>query len=280
MDNAKVKNHIILVLLLVNVFLLGIVLTNALQERRATAERKQALSDVLSQNGIRLADGVELTQSVPAQVTLRRDEARETQIVTALLGSAERSDLGGNVYVYTAGNGGEARFRGTGDFTVLLGGSGMSAGKSPVDTAAGLLQPMGLRADEKAVHTQGSGDNEDVTFSCVWSGSTVYNARVTFHFSAGRLCLITGTRLFDTQSARVSLDNCPDGITVLMNFLQSVRSTGDVCTEIRSLKLGYFMSSAVSGECTLRPVWCVETDSRAYYIDAETGKSETLDAAA
>ena len=77
MDNAKVKNYIILVLLLVNVFLLGIVLTNALQERRATAERKQALSDVLSQNGIRLADGVELTQSVPAQVTLRRDDRPE-----------------------------------------------------------------------------------------------------------------------------------------------------------------------------------------------------------
>ena len=37
MDNAKVKNYIILVLLLVNVFLLAIVLTNALQERRATA---------------------------------------------------------------------------------------------------------------------------------------------------------------------------------------------------------------------------------------------------
>ena len=31
MDNAKVKNYIILVLLLVNVFLLGIVLTNALR---------------------------------------------------------------------------------------------------------------------------------------------------------------------------------------------------------------------------------------------------------
>ena len=165
-----------------------------------------------------------------------------------------------------------------GDVLWYINSVGVYLGFSLEDIAQNNLDKV-LSRKERGV-TQGSGDNEDVTFSCVWSGSTVYNARVTFHFSAGQLCLITGTRLFDTQSARVSLDNCPDGITVLMNFLQSVRSTGDVCTEIRSLELGYFMSSAVSGECTLRPVWCVETDSRAYYIDAETGKSETLDAAA
>ena len=38
---SKVKNYIILVLLLVNVFLLGIVLTNALQERRASDKGQQ-----------------------------------------------------------------------------------------------------------------------------------------------------------------------------------------------------------------------------------------------
>lgn len=279
MDKAKVKNFIILLLVLVNVFLLAIVLTNVRQARLAAADRKQALVDVLSQNGIRLSDSVELGQSVPPQLTLRRDAEREQKLVSALLGEAKLSDLGGNVYAYTNDTG-EAKFRGTGEFTVLLEDGSVSAGDSAVETARSLLKELGLRAAADGALTNGSGGDATVTLTCAWDDHPVYNARVAFYFSAGQLRRITGTRLFDTLSASAALSDCPDSVTVLMNFLQSVRSTGDVCTEIRALDIGYFMSSSVSGECTLRPVWCVQTDSRAYYIDAATGKSETLEASA
>ncbi|MGI5979116.1 MAG: hypothetical protein ACOX66_06405 [Oscillospiraceae bacterium] len=277
MDKAKVKNFIILLLVLVNLFLLAIVLTNVRQARLAAADRKQALIAVLSQNGIRLSEDVDLSQSIPPQFTLRRDAEREQALVSNLIGTAEMNDLGGNVYSYKS-DVGEAKFRGTGEFTVLFSGSGIDSGKDAAATVHELLKKLGLRASDEAVQTSGS--EVTVTLCCAWDDHPVYNARMAFYFSSDRLRLITGTRLFDKQSASAALEDCPDSVTVLMNFLQSVRSTGDVCTEIRGLDIGYFLVSSVSGECSLRPVWCVRTDSRAYYIDAETGKSESLETAA
>ena len=278
MDNAKVKNYILIVLALVNVFLLAIVLTNARQAARAAAARQQALEAVLSDNGIRLADTVSLRQSVPPQLTLRRELSREKDMVKALLGEADVTDLGGNVYSYKGKNGGEAKFRGTGEFTFLLPDGSVARGRDAVQTAKSILSRLGLRCSDAEPAVNQSGSSTALTFTCAWRDTPVFNARVSFYFNAASLCLITGTRPFDTQYSSTSADSAADSVTVLTNFLQSLRSTGDVCREIRGLDIGYFAVSAVSGDCTLHPVWCVQTDSHAYYIDAETGKSETLEA--
>lgn len=277
MDNAKIKNYIILVLALVNVFLLAIVLTNARQARRAAADRKQALETVLSENGIRLSKDADLSDAVLPELTLRRDAARESKMVTALLGDCNFSDLGGNVYSYRGKNGGEAKFRGTGEFTILLNPNAVGRGANAASTARSVLKKLGLKYSGETPEVSGGSEDTAVTLSCAWEDTPVYNARVTFYFTASGLRLISGTRLFDTQTASAAPGSCPDGITVLMNFLQSIRSTGDVCTEIRNLDMGYFVFSSVSGDCALQPVWCVRTDSHAYYIDAKTGKSLSLE---
>ena len=147
-----------------------------------------------------------------------------------------------------------------------------------METAKDVLKKLGLKCSGETPELKGGAGNTTVVLTCAWDGTSVYNARVTFYFTASSLNLISGTRPFDKQTAVTAPGNCPDGTTVLMNFLQSVRSTGNVCSEIRGLDIGYFVSSAVSGDCTLRPVWCIRTDSRAYYIDAGTGKSLTLEA--
>lgn len=278
MDNAKIKNYIILVLALVNIFLLAIVLTNARQARRAAADRQQALETVLADNGIRLSKDTDLSDAVLPELTLRRDAARESKMVTALLGDCDFSDLGGNVYSYKGKNGGEAKFRGTGEFTILLDANAVKRGTDVAATARSVLKKLGLRYSGETPEVSSSDGDATVTLSCAWEDMPVYNARVTFYFTASSLALISGTRPFDTQTASAAPGSCPDGITVLMNFLQSVRSTGDLCTEIRGLDMGYFVFPSVSGDCTLQPVWCVRTDSHAYYIDAKTGKSLTLEA--
>ncbi len=280
MDNAKVKNYIILVLALVNIFLLAIVLTNARQARKAASDRKQALEAVLSDNGIKLSEEADLSDAVLPTLTLKRDTEKEKELVTSLLGECAFSDLGGNVYSYKGKDGGEAKFRGTGEFDILLPSGDVKRGDDPAETAKRVLKKLGLKCSGETPELDGGIGDTTVVLTCAWDGTSVYNARVTFYFTATSLNRISGTRPFDKQTAAAAPSNCPDGITVLMNFLQSVRSTGDVCSEIRGLDMGYFVSSAVSGDCTLHPVWCIRTDSRAYYIDAGTGKSLAFEASA
>ena len=278
MDNARIKNYILIVLALVNVFLLAIVLTNVRQAARAAASRKQALETVLTQNGVTLADGIELAQDVPAQLTLRRDTARETEMVSALLGETDVTDLGGNVYYYKGKNGGEAKFRGTGEFTILPAGD-IARGSDAVKTAREMLKKLGLTVSSEAAELGGSDGDQTVTLTCAWKDAPVYNARVSFYFTATTLRLITGTRPFDVLYETAAPGACRDGVTVLMDFLQSLRASGGVCSEIRGLDVGYFAGSSVSGDSTLRPTWRVRTESGTYYIDAETGKAQTLEAA-
>ena len=276
MDKAKVKNYILLVLVLVNAFLLAIVATNARQAARAASQRKQALSAVLTQNGITLSSDVRPAQDIPPQITLRRDTAREKEMVAAVLGDADVTDLGGNVYYYKAKSGGEAKFRGTGEFTILFSENQIARGSDAAQTAKDTLAKLGLTCSTTTA-VDGSDGSEEVTLCCTREDTPVYNARVTFYFTAQYLRLITGTRPFDTQLSSAVPDNCADGVTALMDFLQSLHSSGNTCAEIRGLDIGYFSASSVSGDCTLSPVWCIRTDTGSYYIDAETGKAETFD---
>ena len=278
MENANIKNYILIVLVLVNAFLLAIVLTNVRQASRAAASRKQALETVLAENSIQLADEVNLKQSVPPQLTLRRDTAREKEMVAALLGEADVSDLGGNVYFYKGKNGGEAKFRGTGEFTILL-GDGNARGDDAAKTARSLLEKLGLTDSGEVAEVTDDSGNETVTFTCAWNDAPVYNARVSFYFTSTKLRLITGTRPFDVLYESAASASSRDGVTVLMDLLQTLRAAGDACAEIRALDVGYFAGSSVSGDSTLSPTWRVRTDSGTYYIDAVTGKAETLEAA-
>lgn len=278
MDKAKVKNYVILVLALVNAFLLAIVLTNVRQASRAASSRKQALETVLAENGIKLSEDVVLSQSVPEQLTLRRDSAQEKKMVSALIGEAQMQDLGGNVSFYKGKNGGEAKFRGTGEFTILP-ASSIARGSDAEKTAKDLLGKLGLTCSSEAAECSGSGSDMSVTLTCAWKDTPVYNARVSFYFSSDKLQLITGTRPFDTLTGTSAVSGSPDSVTILMDFLQSLRSSGNLCTEIRALDIAYFTASSVSGDSTLRPTWCVRTDSGSYYIDAAGGKAKTLEAA-
>ena len=117
MDGAKIKNFILIVLALVNVFLLALVI----HDWAADAEiRRQARADVATafQNA-----GITLAADVPwdaqeSLYSLRRDSEKEYDLVRTILGSCAVQDLGGNILYYSSQRG-EARFRGAGEFEIM-----------------------------------------------------------------------------------------------------------------------------------------------------------------
>jgi len=275
-DKLKIKNFILILLALVNVFLLFIVLTNVMEERKAQASRMEALENVLAEKGIMLNPDIELPETVPPLLSLKRDMEAEKHKLTSLIGSCKVLDQGGNIFFYS-GSDGEGRFRGTGEFEIKLNSGVISTGRYPVSAAKAAMKKLGLECDDIEPLVTTDGNDTTVVLSCSWDGTDIYNARVTFNFTSDNLLLISGTRPLDAKFSVQSSENYPDSVTILMNFLESIQQTGYICSEITDLKIEYYMYSAVSGNCTLKPVWCITTNSGPYYIDAETGKAENIE---
>lgn len=276
MDKSKIKNFIIILLALVNICLLFIVISSDIEERKVAAYRSEALVNVLSENGITLNPNINLSESIPPLLSLKRDLETEKHRISALIGSCYMEDTGGNCYYYQGADG-QANFRGTGEFEISMNSDVIPTGKDPVSTAKATLKKLSIDVGDIEPIVIDDGTTVTVTLFGSWEGTSIYNEKISFVFTSTYLWLINGTRPLDTKSSVQSSEDYPDSVTILMNFLKFVNDTGSVCSEIKDLKIEYNMYSAVSENCTLRPVWRIETDSGSYYIDAASGEAENVE---
>lgn len=276
MDKSKIKNFVIILLALVNTFLLTIVIVNYRDERNAQEYRNSALRTVLETNGIYLHPDVQLPEKMLPNLSLSRDLTTEKRKLSNLIGSCIAQDLGGNIVFY-GGTQGQANFRGNGAFEILLSPDIISLGENPVDGCKTALKRLGIEYSNAPPKITTSGGNTTVIMQCAWDGEIVYNTEIRFDFTGNKLFLIQGTRPADIVTSQRQAENYPDAVTVLMNFLEYTRQTGEICSEIISLDLGYSLSAVVSGSNKLKPVWCIETDAGKYYIDGLTAAPESLD---
>lgn len=275
MDKAKIKNFIIILLALVNIFLLAIVISGAREKREADASRKEALETVLAEKGLTLNPNITLPENVPPLIYLQRDMDAEYHNISALIGKCTPQVDEGNSYFYD-GTDGEATFSGTGEFQIKLNSGVISRGRNPVDAAKTALKRMGLECSNIEPIVVNDGIKTTVTLYCSWDNTAIYDAEIKFDFNSEYLWLISGIRPFDVKYSVQSSEDYPDSVTIIMNFLEYISNTGYVCSEISDLRIEYSMNSAVSGNCILRPVWCIETNSGLNYIDAKTGKAENM----
>ncbi len=276
MDKSKIKNFILILLALVNIFLLAIVLSSAREEQEAEASRKKALNSVISEYGITLNPEIVIEDTIPPLLTLQRDMDTEHDQISALIGKCTPEDQGGNSFFYNGVNG-LATFRGTGDFKIMLNSGVISRGRDPVGAAKMALKRMNLECSDIEPVVTHSGDNTTVTLCCSWNGTAIHNAKIELTFNSDYLWVIEGVRPLDSKNSVQSSVNYPDSITILMNFLESKNQNSYIFSEINDLKIEYSMNSAISGNCTLKPVWCVVTNSGSYRIDAKTGEAENKD---
>lgn len=270
MDGSKIKNLIIAILLLVNLFLLAMVLHDRIEESRT---HKQALEDVsaaYTASGIALSADLRWDDRLIG-CSLSRDLSKESALVKSVIGTSMMEDLGGNI-LYYKGAKGEARFRGTGEFEIILTSRAIPVSGGPLDTAKSVLSDMGYRTELAEAVIESKPNATTVTLPCLFRGDEVYNCSISFLFSPDYLMMIEGRRPLewsaDGDNAVISTP------TVLMRFLAEIRESGAVCSEVRELKLGYSMAASAAGEGSLTPCWRIVTDAGRYYVNAMTGKIE------
>lgn len=271
MDGAKVKNIIILVLLLVNLFLLAMVIHDQLETAELRQQAREDVAAAYERSGITLTGEVPWNDEVNT-CSLYRDKSREHDMVRAILGKCSVQDLGGNILFYKSAKG-EARFRGTGEFQLMPADGKAFVGESFLESAEAILNDMGFSADTDNAVIDQDGQTTNVTLACRFRGKNAYNCTVSFMFSTNSLLLIDGCRPMErgAEDETAALD----AATVLMRFLAEVREKGLVCSEVRSVELGYMMTASASGEGYMTPFWRIVTDTGTNYMNGLTGKSES-----
>lgn len=262
---------IIAILLLLNLFLAAAVLSDRAEIRRSNAEITEYVVQVLQDNGITAAEDAVKVQEAPKRVTLARSDQKESELARRLLGKAEPQEQGGKIMFYKTEKG-QAVFRGSGEMTALYttGAVPLRAGGA-AKTTLRLLQQAGIDAEltgsipEETLFTE---------VRCVWNHYPVYNAVLQFDYSDNSLYMISGNRVFDSQTGEDGT-GLMNSVSALLRFVELVEQDGIICSRLDAVQPGYLQTVVVSGESTLSPVWRIETDTGVFLINAETGVMET-----
>ncbi len=267
MNTARLKNIIIIVLLLANAFLLVLLVSRRAEENAAHERAVTQLMQLYASDGV-LLDAA-LLDALPAtllSVQPVRDTDAERAFAEGLIGSVSSVDSGGGIYRYYSSDGlggGACLIRNSGALEATL----SRAVDDPADFCAQLCRPLGYD-DSEALS---DGRRTTVTATRRIEGSEVFNAALTFRFLSGTLTEVSGSFLPPVETAE-SAALPIDTVTALVRFLDYRNTSGAVCTEISALSAGYLLRSTASVPMQLVPVLRVETDVYSYYVELQSGE--------
>ena len=265
METYRLKNIVILILLLLNLFLLGLTVHLRLQQRHTAQTLAQQLTRLYENSGISLPEDLDVGAAALTPMTASRSLDDEAALAAYLLGrQVDGEDQGGGIYTYT-GDGGAVQFRSSGafDYAPAL----PAALGDPETFWEGFLETFGYRALSSSF-SGGSG-----TFLGVRQveGSDVYNCTVSFHFSKGQLISASGTWLSTAGTTALS-QPAFTAADALDRFLSYRSQSGAVCNAVLSVQRVYALQTPSPSTLQLTPQWQVETDTYCYYVDCITGE--------
>ncbi len=270
METSKLKNIVLLILVLTNLLLLALVVSQRLETRQL---QRQALADAVSllqERGIAVAPEVLEEEDFPPALQVERDSGWETQVFTALLGEGTTYAQRGLVTFYT-GPKGEAEARSDGGFSVTFtqGAYPLPQDQDMVSYAELLVKRLGFTAHLSAQ------DGERITVTQAYTKSgpqfyfPVFSCAVTVEYRDGEAVSMAGTRLLGKPSKTSQVHTPLSLAALLVKFRGGIIESGDACTALRGVTRGYVLSADGS---VLTPVLQVETDTGRYYLSALTGE--------
>lgn len=269
MEWPKLKNIIILILLVVNGFLL--VLVGVRREESLRYERTALLQtiQVLEQGGIRVDPDAAAPADSLTPMAVDRDLDREAALARALLDEAVQGEnRGGGLYLYR-GALGEVSLRAGGELSAEFAPDGRWRSDQPEDHAAALLKKLGVEAVQTGL-SQLDGETV-VRFRQSWNGVPVFSCEIELTYRDGYLAALRGA-LLTAETGTAEAGTALTLPTALMRFSEEVGATGDVCSSIQSMEAGYrAFAQSLSGGARLTPVWLVVTDTASYYLDGVSG---------
>ena len=262
MDRSRLKNIIILILVLVNGFLLASLAQRRSAERDASRRTAEQLAALFQADGMVLDARAISRDAPPDGVALSRATALEEQAAAFLLGDAlTSSDQGGGIYHY-AGAAGEALFRSSGSFEA----SGILAERDAEDFCRDFCRTFSYEPPDIRL---GGGGGGSAASCAVYGKLPVFNCTVTFTIERGVLTAVSGTLL--PKDGAPSPGEAPlSAAGALVAFQRMRRESAVVASTVTDARLCYELQTS-NASMSLSPAWRIVTDTEDYYVNADTG---------
>lgn len=264
MDRFRLKNIIILILFLVNVFLLVSLAQRRSAERDASRRTAEQLVALFAGDGMTLEPNAISGDVPPDGVSLSWDAALEERAAAFLLGKVlTSSDQGGGIHYY-AGAAGEALFRSSGGFEA----SGTLAEGDEAENfcrdfcRAFSCDPPDIRLDET-----GGGV---FSASALYGRLPVFNCSVTFTIENGVLTSVSGTLLPEAGTSAAAAEAPLSAAGALVAFQRMRKESVAVVSTVTDARLCYELQNT-GAAMFLAPVWRIVTDTEDYYVNCYTG---------
>lgn len=264
METYRLKNIVILILLLLNVCLLILVISRQYAQYQAQKDLISQTVTLLERNDISIDP--ELLEGNAALYTYSysRDAEAEASFAAVLLGEdLTQQDAGGGTYIYSS-SAGSATFRANGSFSAQIETPFLKekSGKEFVQAYC----PSNYRYDQ----TQSSGSYTSITATPQVDGLPVYGASIVFVFHENMLTSVSG---FFIPPAELSSEPI-DAITkssAAVYLLDYCNEEGKICNTIDGISTGYILQSTVSAPMLLIPAYKIDTNTYSYYVNSLTG---------
>lgn len=263
MESSKLKNIALLILLITNLLLLFLMVSQRLESRQLQEKVLTDAVQLLESKGISVkADNLPHI-SFPAAMTLERDSNQEQQLFTALLGEDTVLTQRGPIAQYS-GVFGQAEVRNDGGFSVSFALDACPTADDPVASAQEALKRINFTVDP------GTSTPSDLTFIQQFSGFPVYSCQVSLATQGNCLASLSGARLVGEPTPAQNAQPLSVA-TLLVRFRSNIIASGDACTAILSAQAGYAVTAVSVGKLELTPILRLETDIGTYDLNALTG---------
>lgn len=278
MESGRIKNLVIVILLLLNGFLLVLVGGRWAADSHSYELARSSAVEIIWAGGVQLDE-----QTVPQDTALpalqaQRDLNREKELAAALLGGEVSVDaLGGEVY-RCQNEKGWIQFHSTGEFMAELEDGAFPLTEEAASHAGSLLTGLGF--DSRVLEDTVENGTGSVTLRQMLNGVPVLNCQAVLHYRDGELVSITQGRRVPGETVRTAGEKGLSVSTALMRMYNGLKELGDIYTRIESITPAYTMSVSLSGPAGLAPVWYIKTDTGAYEMDIHTGQLSRLGSAA
>ena len=264
MDRYRLKNIIILVLLLANVFLVGVLSMRQTSENTSHRQTAKQLSALFAADGMTLREEDIPSKAPPSGQTLSRSMELEESVAAFFLGKNPiRTDRGGEIYSYTGAQGGAAQFRAGGSFDIACTASDTNGAELIRDFCQKFSYSEPVFSSSSSGTAVASGRFERLDVS---------NCTVTFTLdSTGALVAVSGT-LLPQRGTELSFDVQPLSASAALTAFQKMRRERQAAvSSIISITPCYELQSTPATPMSLVPAWCIATDTGNYYVNCISG---------
>ncbi len=266
MEWSKIKNIILLMLVLTNLILLVLVAIPQAQTEFSDDQATVSALSILEGRGISVDSQIIPLEITHQSQTIIPDRSQEEPQATNLLGAVAMVDLGGDVYRYE-GTLGTIRFHAGGEFSAQFTDSAY-----PLSTVQQVSEKVldALEVDAILSSTTQEHSATTLVYCQLWDGIPLLDYHIALLFDESHLCEITdakrlaGTAILQDSSITVA--------TALMQFAAGLQELGDICRSITLITTAYSATTDLSGTIQLTPLWCIETDTGSYQLNLTTGE--------